>query len=56
MTLLDYFLIASTILLVIAGIVISGNRWWLNLLVKVPYNLAALAGAILVASRQGWIG
>lgn len=55
MNLLTIYLIASTILLVIAGIVISGNRWWLNLLVKVPFNLAALTGALLTAKSLGWV-
>lgn len=55
MNLINTYLIVSTILLVIGGIVISGNRWWLNLLVKVPYNLTAIAGAVLAAKSFGWV-
>lgn len=53
MTILKLFLLLATIGSVVAAIIITGNRWWLNTLIKSFYIATALIGLVLTLSAFG---
>lgn len=56
MNVFDIYLIVSTILLIIAGVIITSNRPWIALLAKTIFNLTAITGAAMLVVRMGWLG
>lgn len=54
--LIDYYLAVSVVLLVAFGTLFTARPPLLGFAGKVVINLTAVAGAVLFASRMGWIG